>query len=294
VPFFRCDYCKIVEGVEGEVMATNKEFVANKGIVFVLDDTYADPGRLAIRDVWTYSGSKYPIFIMHGANLSEGSKEKILKDFKHIGAPDDVIRFIDVSHKGDMFAGLNVTHAGEISYAKLLMGDLFWLPEKISTAYYFDVDILVVRDLTDLFEIVPKKALAAVDHLSNEDHVRLLGTDGIYHNAGVLVANLNRWATINALEKFQRAIQDHRRDIVHVDQDVFAIAFDDEFEELPIEYNFVNNGRFNPFFKKAEATDWEPAEISPAIVHFIGPEKPWHSGSWQFSSKQWRSRRKAL
>lgn len=275
-------------------MATNKEFVANKGIVFVLDDAYADPGRLAMRDVWTHSGSKYPVFVMHGANLSERSKEKILEDFSRAGAADGVVQFLDVSARGSMFAGLNVTHAGEISYAKLLMGELFWLPEKISTAYYFDVDILVMRDLSDLFEIVPKKALAAVDHESNDDHVRLLGTDGIYHNTGVLIANLNRWATINALEKFQHAIADHRRRIVHVDQDVFAIAFDDEFEELPVEYNFMTNPRFNKFFKKVDSTDWDPAEIDPAIVHFLGPEKPWNGASWSLSYKQWRDRRKML
>lgn len=65
-----------------------------KAIVFVLDDGYADKALPAILDVWGFSGKKYPVYIMHGNNLSQNSKFRIRKlaDTHRID-----LRFFDVS-----------------------------------------------------------------------------------------------------------------------------------------------------------------------------------------------------
>lgn len=268
----------------------------NKAIVFVLDDTYADAGRLAIRDVWMYSGSKYPVYIIHGGNLSARSRNTIVADFNRIGASSDTIRFYDISTNeyGKMFGKVptRTPHLATITYMRLLMGDLFWMKPSISTAYYFDVDILVRRDISSLFDIVPKKAVTLVDHHQCSQHRRLFGTDGTYYNAGVMIANLNRWAVINATARFKDVVDNHHDKILFADQDVIMMALHDEIEELPYEYNFLL-GYYSRYNTPGAITDWDPNEFDPAIVHFLGPNKPW-SGSTFRSAVEWRKRHRSL
>lgn len=265
--------------------------------MFVLDDTYADAGRLAIRDVWMYSGSKYPVYIIHGGNLSARSRNTIVADFNRIGASSDTIRFHDIStdEYGKMFAKvpMRTPHLATIVYMRLLMGDLFWMKPSVSTAYYFDVDILVRRDISSLFDIVPKKAVALANHYSPYHHARLFGTDGTYYNTGVMIANLNRWAVIDATARFKDVVDNRRDKILFADQDVIMMALRDEIEELPYEYNFLLGQRLK-YNKRMATTDWDPDEIDPAIVHFVGPNKPWTGESYSHSATNWRKRHRRL
>ena len=257
-----------------------------KAIVFVLDDGYADKALPAILDVWGFSGKKYPVYIMHGGNLSQNPKFKIRKLADAHGID---LRFYDVSAKGELLKDLTThNHVSIIAYAKLLLGDLLW--EGINFAYYFDADILVLRDLTELFAIEPEKAIAVVDHREPKHHLRLHGTEGRYINTGIIVANLPRWNSINAVEMFKEAIRTHSDRFKYNDQDVFAVAFDDENEELPIEYNFMMSTRANPYIEDCGDKDWDPKKIDPAILHFVGPTKPWGANSHGKSHKMWRKR----
>lgn len=256
-----------------------------KAIALVLDDGYADKALPAILDLWTHSGRQYPIYVMHGANLSQSSKFRIRK-FADIHRIE--LQFYDISSKGGVISGLKTrNHISLVAYAKLLLGELLW--EGVNFVYYFDVDILVLRDLGELFAIEPKKAIAAVDHRLDKERGRLLGTNGRYLNSGVLVANLPRWKAINAMKMFEEAVKNHAHKFKYNDQDVFAVAFDEETEELPIEYNFMLN-RCNPYVVECGDYDWDPEKINPAILHFIGPVKPWSANSMAKSHKMWRRR----
>jgi len=256
-----------------------------KAIVFVLDDGYADKALSAILDVWGFSGKKYPVYIMHGNNLSQNSKFRIRKlaDTHRID-----LRFFDVSSKGGVISGLKTrNHISVVAYAKLLLGELLW--EGINFAYYFDADILVLRDLSELFAIEPTKAIAAVDHRLDSERGRLLGTNGRYLNSGVIVANLPRWNSVNTMKMFEEAIRVHSHKFKFNDQDVFAVALDEETDHLPIEYNFMMH-RCNEYLVEDGELDWDPEKINPAILHFIGPTKPWSANSHEKSHKMWRKR----
>lgn len=279
VLFFRRPYCRIVE-------ERGEEMDDKKAIVFVLDDAYLAPGLLAIKDVCENAGAKYPVYVFHGASLSELSRAKLTKLADTQGTD---LRLKDVSKDGQMFADLDIrTHVSNVAYAKHLIGELLW--EGFETAYYFDVDILVLGDLSRLFEIKPKKAMAAVNHNADELRQHLLGEPGPYYNTGVLAINLIRWQTINAVEKFKSTIAEYSRKFRYHDQDIFAVAFDGEIEEIPIEFNFMLNGRYNSYVRSTPSSDWDPLEISPAIVHFIGPTKPWSPNAGRHSHRLWRKR----
>lgn len=261
-----------------------------KAIVFVLDDAYLEPGRLAIKDVCERAGGRYPVYVFHGNSLGDKSKLKLAELASKYNID---IRLKDVSREGEMFLSLDIrTHVSNVAYAKHLIGSLVW--EGFTTAYYFDADILVLDDLSALFEIVPSKAMAAVNH--SADHLResLLGEAGAYYNTGVFVANLLRWQKINAIEKFKLAIQEYSHKFKYHDQDVFAVAFDDEIEDLPIEYNFLMNGRFNSYVADKPGLPWDTSKVSPAILHFIGPMKPWSPNANREVHRMWRKRNSSI
>jgi lipopolysaccharide biosynthesis glycosyltransferase len=260
--------------------------VNKKAIAFVLDDTYLEPGRLAIKDVCERAGGRYPVYVFHGLSLSEKSREKL----KSLGQKYDIdIRLKDISQSGKMFMELDIrTHVSAVAYAKHLLGDLLW--EGFNTVYYFDVDILVLGDLSELFNVVPSKAMAAVDHRASDHLHRLIGKHGNYYNTGVFAANLVRWQSINAVDKFKKAISEHSHKFKYHDQDIFAVAFENEIEDLPIELNFMLNGRFNEFVTNTAEADWDEKIVQPKIVHFIGPTKPWTPNANRPSHKMWRKR----
>jgi len=257
-----------------------------KAIVFVLDDAYLTPGLVAIKDVCENAGAKYPVYVFHGNSLGETSQKKL----RHLASKYDIdLRLKDISREGEMFLKLDIrTHVSDIAYSKHLIGELIW--EGFETAYYFDIDILVLDDLSKLFEIKPKKAMAAVNHNAEELRQQLLDEPGPYYNTGVLAINLIRWQTINAAEKFKSAIAEYSHRFRYHDQDIFAVAFDDEIEEMPIEFNFMLNGRYNSYVRSTPSSDWDPLEISPAIIHFIGPTKPWSPNAGRHSHRLWRKR----
>lgn len=257
-----------------------------KAIVFVLDDAYVEPGRLAIKDVCERAGAHYPVYVFHGNSLSDRSKQKLIDLSKKYNID---LRLKDISQDGKIFFDLDIrTHVSSVAYAKHLIGELVW--EGFTEAYYFDVDILVLDDLSELFSIVPEKAMAAVNH--NDDNLRtgLLGSPGAYYNTGVLAINLLRWQKINAVDKFKSAIQNYSSKFRYHDQDIFAVAFNEEIEEMPLRYNFYLNSRLNKYVKYGRDSDWDTSEIQPAIIHFIGPTKPWSPGASRVSHKMWRKR----
>jgi len=263
-----------------------------KAIVFVVDDNYISQARLAIHDVWISSGRQYPVYVIHAGRFCQESQDLLLKDADRLGI--DLILFNAMSYSGMFSKLVQKNHISLIAYAKLLIGELLWTKEKITTAYYFDVDILVLRKLDDLFKIKPKKAIAAVDHNLNSEHRRLFGTDGRYINTGVFVANLPRWNAINVMEKFKNVIDADPNKLIYADQDVIMLALEDEIEDLPVEYNFLLYKQWNPYIETTMSPPWNSSVISPAIVHFAGVKKPWHPESRDELSTQWRKRRMLL
>lgn len=257
-----------------------------KAIVVVVDNKYADYARLTIHDAWAYSGKQYPVYVFHddSLNVANGSRIEKLRDKYGID-----IRWWRIDRSASFYKDLpGDSHISSVAYAKLFMGDLLW--EGIRTAYYIDIDTLILRDLSEFFAIEPKKSICVVDHNHEEDHVRLYGEPGRYINTGVIIANLPRWKSINLGKMIEETIETYGSRLRWVEQDIMMNVFKDDWEELPIEYNFMMNTRFNSLLKASKTSDWDSEVVNPAILHFTGPVKPWMDGSSGYSHRKWRKR----
>jgi len=267
---------------------------SDKAIVFVVDNAYIDYLPVALLDVWWGSDGKYPIYLIFDLSMKVESVKKIERfasdkgiDLRLTVVPQSKVYRVDSN-----LITSRKTHVSATVYAKTLIADL--LPHQIRFAYYFDIDILVMRRFTELFNVEPAKAIAAVDHNHEKECERLTGAPGAYFNTGVFIANLDVWREIKLSEKIEKIVETRSDDLLNLDQDALFLALHDNWQELPLIYNFYLM-RFNPYLENYSGElDWNPDRIRPAIVHFAGPWKPWNGDRRANTFSTWRDRRKRL
>jgi lipopolysaccharide biosynthesis glycosyltransferase len=170
------------------------------------------------------------------------------------------------------------------SFARLLIPSL--LPME-SRCIYLDCDLLVRRDLTDLWNTdLHGNAIGAVQCY----HVRTIGAKfGIpfvaeakrnpslpYFNSGVMIMDLDAWRNARIDSQTEQFLNQYGNRLTGADQDTL---------------NGVLINRWQPI-----ASCWNDQEASnkrkksspiSAIRHFSGPHKPWNSGLVDVDCRQW-------
>lgn len=257
-----------------------------KAIVFIADNEYSGYAHLAIKDAWEYSSGACPIYLVHDERLSEPNKQRLIDlankysvDLRLVLVPDNYFFYKNAPVK---------YHITDIAYAKLLLGDL--LPKTVKYAYYVDIDVVFMGDLSGFLAIEPTAPYCAADHNEPLEYKRLFSVVGRYMNAGVFIANLDKWRDADVVNHAKKILMDRAQELIYADQDLMMLVFGNDWEELPIEYNFMLNGRFNKYVKNAYPLDWNKREVSPVIVHFLGPSKPWGSSNDKNTHAMWRDR----
>ncbi len=166
-----------------------------------------------------------------------------------------------------------ITH---FTYAKLLLADR--LPH-LNDVLYLDVDTLIRAPLDGLLSWELRHPLAAVEELGRNSR-RMFGTSREpYFNAGVLRMSLERMRQERIWEQAKELLTT-RPGLRFQDQDVLNLLFRDGFDLLPLTYNVFDS-------LASENRDlWNLRD--PAIVHFAGPVKPWHSAAKSRFACEWR------
>ena len=167
-----------------------------------------------------------------------------------------------------------------------------WITKK-KKAIYLDSDLLIRKDIKNLFDIDLEGYCyaAVVDGSANENHIlpNLEGNitieEGNYYNSGVLLLNCDKIrkgmpATFaNLLLK-----QEKERIYKYLDQDILNIACHNKIKKLSPEYNFVLNSCYGGMLGVYDETgkiytdkkeDFISAQEDATIVHFTRP-KPWN------------------
>ena len=164
-------------------------------------------------------------------------------------------------------------HLSVLTYARLLMGSL------VSSDFvlYLDIDILVQSELTELLIMRTSEAIAWCCHASSSHERRLskYGYSGCYMQAGVFVANLNKWRALRIEESFLELSKSLGSEAIMWDQDILNIAFQHDSK--------VIGQRFN-VFRRIHGDQFQSA----VIIHYDGADKPWHWGSRRKVSRLWR------
>lgn len=167
--------------------------------------------------------------------------------------------------------------------AMLRLGMHNWLPPNCQKVIYLDCDLVVLDDIANLLSFDMQGApIACVANLQGTDQSRMgLGYQH-YFNSGVLLVDLERWKARNVLDQVERILKQHDYTLNYPDQDALNLIFQDWYR-LPMRWNMQPYAYPAVEKKVAHYADWqkelELAIREPAVIHFIGARKPWHTNS---------------
>ncbi|GAB5052547.1 glycosyltransferase family 8 protein [Pediococcus ethanolidurans] len=171
----------------------------------------------------------------------------------------------------------------ETIYYRLLAQD--YLPNNLDRILYLDVDILVINDLTPIYQLNLSGSLyAAASHSALTNNVtepinklRLGNYEAeSYYNSGVLLFNLT--AIRKQVKKVDiiNYIKRNKLSLFLPDQDVLNGLYGHQIKKIPDElYNF--DARRSPFYYALSNGQWDLdwVIIHTVILHFCGRDKPW-------------------
>ncbi len=175
--------------------------------------------------------------------------------------------------------------------ARLFVGRV--LPAEIHRVLYLDCDTLPLEDLSPLERFDMQGCpLAMVQEPTVRRSRKLelgLAPDQPYFNAGVLLIDLDRWRA----EGVEKTVLDYYQAkggaLMAPDQDALNGALAGRICSLPPRYNYGSVQIYYPweaqrrmcapapFYPTAQA--YAQAAEPPAIIHFLGEERPWREGN---------------
>mgnify|MGYP003571418943 CR=1 FL=1 len=245
-------------------------------IVFITDNNYIMPLSIAIKSA-IYNknkNSKYHFYIV-GEELSKNNIEKLEQMQK------DNIK-ISVVNQKDIYKIMPSRHL-YITKADLFKFNLANIFEKFDKILYLDCDIIVNKDLKELYEhpLDDKYAVVVEDILINSDKEDI---DDFYFNNGVLLLNLKKMRKDNTALKFlfyKYFISQDR----FMTQDSFNFVFKNNVYTVSPLYNLIaarytkENEKYLYNYLKLDKNKYPKLSDyveDAAIIHFAGMDKPWN------------------
>jgi lipopolysaccharide biosynthesis glycosyltransferase len=231
---------------------------------------------------------KLQLFIIDGG-IEKSNKRKIQKS---LNCDRCTIEWLKVSNSVvenlPLATGVS-SHVSIASYYRLLIPEL--LPKDLPKAFYLDSDLIVDRDLGELWDIdMGENYLLAVQdpgtpYVSSQPfglaRYQELGipADAKYFNAGVLAINLEKWRSDRIAGKIFEYLDRNRQYVRSHDQDGLNAVLAGKWGEL--------NPCWNQQWAIFTYHSWQESPLSeavynevinrPYIVHFSSVAKPWNT-----------------
>jgi lipopolysaccharide biosynthesis glycosyltransferase len=225
--------------------------------LYILEDSISDASRCCAEDSW----KPFPV----RARWITPDKSKIESALQGFAGPPTV-------------------------YFRLVVGEL--LPMEVKKAIYLDADIVVLGDLSGLWnmDMNGNLALAVPDAYARAFHLgrmsRVVFKEKIrfepqssYFNAGVLLIDVDGWRREEVGERALRFILDYKQDLTFHDQDALNCAMQGRWGSLDLTWNYheLPDCLFLWDGYSYRREDLQDASSKPKLVHFIATAKPWMS-----------------
>jgi lipopolysaccharide biosynthesis glycosyltransferase len=260
-------------------------------IVVATDDRFAMPTAVALRSLLINGGGPFHVTVLHDS-ISEEVRKRILRS---LPSNDVEVSWVDAGNLDIPASGR--THLPVATYFRLWAADV--VPADADRALYLDVDLIVRRDLAELWAWdLDGCAVAAVrsvnypfvaTHGAVDDWFLLgLAPETPFFNAGVLLIDLDRWRS----EDVKRRALEYLRSPhlgAGADQEALNATLAGRWSQLPPVWN--QQTEMLSYHLGADLL-FPPAELTaargdPAIVHFQAWLKPWHRGCRHPFQAEW-------
>lgn len=168
---------------------------------------------------------------------------------------------------------LTINHITIETYYRYLLADL--LPE-VKKILYLDVDLIALRDISDLWSVdVSGDWVAGSSESDNPkrfpgyiESIGLHPEKDTYINAGVLLMNLQKIREDRKAEELIRNTVNLGDSIKFQDQDVINITLKGGIKKIDKVFNYTDQDRIDDNKERRDIV----------IAHFNGPTKPWKKG----------------
>lgn len=249
-------------------------------VVVATDENFAMPTAVTLRSLVQHGGGPFAITVFHDG-LTTDARDRITAS---VGSGEWTLDWHDVSDF-DVRA-TRASHLPDSTYFRLRLAD--GLPAEVGRVVYLDVDVLVRRDISVLWEedlagntvgAVQSVHFPFIGSLGAIRDWRTLGLDprAAFFNAGVLAVDVDRWrseAVTDATLEYLRSIhcgngadQEALNAVTGGHWHRFAPALN---QQTPL----LDDGYGAHLIHNEDEID--TARTDPAIIHFQTRPKPWH------------------
>mgnify|MGYP001366316760 CR=1 FL=1 len=242
-------------------------------IVSAADDRYA-PHLAVMLTSLLHHNRKHAdlrLYVVDG-DVSEENKHRLQRTAESFRR---TIRFVTI--RDSRYSTLKVhpkkDYISKTTFARIFIPEL--LGDDIRKALYLDCDLIVLSDLSPLWNITlnGRHFAAAVDISPVQSKAKRkkmaerlsLPADAPYFNAGVLLMNLPQWRKHRIVDRTLAYLAVHGENTKYNDQDALNVVLRDRWRKLSPKWNYTSKHQ----------TKMPLAH--PAIVHFTGKRKPWNS-----------------
>lgn len=240
-------------------------------------------------------GNRLHIFLLH-TELVDADTQGLQAHFSQYAA---VIQFLraDESQFQRFHTHLHFTAA---TYLRLLCDQI--LPPDITRIIYLDCDVIVQTSLDKLFAMdMDGCTVAAVrdawlNRPGAQTHLKVIPNVGRldYFNSGILLIDLVRYRATHTGSSAIELLRRFSQHLTYLDQDGLNIVLHQQWKAIHPCWN-VQSFWFAPHFQQQPVNMRTPyvlaALAQPAIVHYTGPDKPWHSdNAHPLKSQYWKYR----
>lgn len=158
-----------------------------------------------------------------------------------------------------------------------------YLPKNLKRVLYLDVDVLVINDLRNFYNLdfedywYAAASHVALDVTDSLNKIRLGNYDAeTYYNSGVMLMNLPAIREHVKAEDIVGYIRIKNLALFLPDQDILNGLYGQHIKQVPDElYNY--DARMNPLYYAKSNGEWDLDWVidHTAILHFCGRDKPW-------------------
>lgn len=238
-------------------------------ICLIADLNYLKYAAFLVKILRTIDPKIEQIFVL----TTNVSNQEFIDIFKDISAKQIQVDMSELLELGIVPQG----HVSTATYLKLLIADL--LPQEFSRCLYLDIDILPLRSIENLLRFPLNRPVAATQFSNGESRRLFNSDDATYFSAGLMLIDLEFWRTEKIGSKLVDLLRENPK-LFQGDNDLLNIFFRENWQPLPLSMNFMAEPLLNGYLVDKG--------ISPMIIHFVGPRKPWTKNGRTKWHKLWR------
>ena len=199
-------------------------------------------------------------------SISEENKKKILS----LAKPNVHIFFKQINEA--LFNGFDFSKK---TYFTSAIFNRFKIPEFFSDldrVLYLDVDIVVMKNLSDFYNMdMEGKALAMIADWNENIYKKLMNIES-YYNSGVMLFDIKNSLNLNVYSLLMNALKNNTLDLKMPDQDIINLTCQHIIKPV----DFTYNTQIHP--NLTENIKWIIKHIDDVkILHYTSQLKPWKS-----------------